>query len=249
MKPGNLLVFFAVAGLAISPAGASAQQAVEKSLETFESAYEQYASAATALRAGVEKNAATLQEQKRYFDAIVHVFTVQNNLIMRDLSKKQAEPLSSMTSVLEKDQKTLQNISDAIGSATSTEGMKAVAIQVQAYADAYVSQVRQPILSAYVDSFMNDILQPAQNRYDGTKAKIDDAKRKGMKVGEYEKTLQEIRLKLFEVKGFMDDIRKALGEKVIALDQVEDDMSKAQDIMKEIYGLYKDLSLKTGILN
>src|SRR5690606_5139487 len=112
------------------------------------------------------------------------------------------------------------------------------------------SAVRQPMLLLYTDRFMNEVLMPAQERYDAMKKAVDDAKARGSKVGEYEKALSEVRLKLYEARGFLEDVRVLLSGSSFSLEQIESDLTQAQAIMKSVYAIYKELSLNaTRVLN
>lgn len=243
-----MFVFFAVVcGMVVGSLQVAAAAAGPEA--SFDASYEKYASVAETLKEDVETDSATLSDQKAYFDAVIKLFLTQNQLMFADLSgKEQTEAIQMVILKLQSDIKDLQEISDLLATVSNEEGMITVVEKIAAYVDSYTSDVRQPVLLVYADRFIKDVIQPAQDRYTAMKDIIDTAKQNGKDVGSYETALRDVRLKLYEAKGFLDDVVRMLSGKTYSLDAIEKDMQQAQEIIKTVYVTYKDLSLKSGSL-
>ncbi|OGM92403.1 hypothetical protein A2755_01395 [Candidatus Wolfebacteria bacterium RIFCSPHIGHO2_01_FULL_48_22] len=229
-----LTVLFAVA-----PMGVHAQSPSVS--EPFDTIYERYVEVAMSLHAKVQQNSATLDDHKKYLDAVIKVFIAQNSLILQ-------EGVTSVQSALEEDTHYLQALNESVLQVADEEDLQAVADELKEYIDSYATAVRKPMLVAFAERFMADVYVPALDRYSAMKQAVDGAKKDGINTDEFDAALQRVRLQLYEVKGFADDVRAMLAQETFSLEDVDADMTKAQEIIKDIYGTFKDLSLKSGVL-
>ncbi len=216
---------------------------------SFDGSYERYNQVATDLKESVEADSATVSEQKSYFEAVVRLFITQNDLMLADLSKKvRTDSVVSVLETIQEDGEMLQEILSKLETVTDEEGVAGVADLVAEYVDSYAQAIRGPVLIVYADRFITDVIQPAQKRYAAMKEVVDAAKESGKDVDAYEDALSEARSKLYEAKGLLDDVVLMLSEDSYSLTAIEVDMIQAQDAVKKVYAIYKDLSLKSAAL-